>query len=125
MESFRHCRFFLSVAGTFAKENLNLTILMAASVGAESDAVLVAWAIGEGNRRSHGTTFSAISSLFHRSTTISSDRDKGIDAADGRVPRAHLEHCPVMLEEFWPSLTNRIQFKPPLRFDRGKTAHRL
>ena len=71
---------------------------MAASVDAENHAVLVAWAIVEGESEESwryflGHLVTAIPQVDHPSTTIISDRDKGIDAADDRVPRAHRAYC--------------------------------
>jgi len=123
-ESFRHCRYLLAVDGTFTKEIFNLTILMAASVDADNHAVLLAWAIVEGESEDSwryflGHLVTTIPQINHPSTTIISDRDKGIDAADDRVPRAHraycLEHISRNLQTNF-GLPSRTTFNAEIRF---------
>ena len=71
---------------------------MAACVDADNHAILLTWAIVEGESEnfwryllSHLVT--AIPQINHPSTIIISDRNKGIDAADDRVTRAHRAYC--------------------------------
>jgi len=51
-EAFNHCRPLLCVDGTFTKEIFSLTVLLAESVDADNHAVMIAWAIVEGESES-------------------------------------------------------------------------
>jgi hypothetical protein len=97
-ESFCHCRYLPAVDGTFTKVIFNLTVLMAASGDADNHVVLVGWAIVEGESEDSWRYFlghwvTAIPQINRLSTTIISDRDEGIDAADDGVRRAHCAYC--------------------------------
>jgi len=66
-----------------------------------------------------GHLVTTIPQINHPSTTIISDRDKGIDAADDRVPRAHrvycLEHISRNLQTNF-GLPSRTTFNAEIRF---------
>jgi hypothetical protein len=51
-ETFRHCRPFIAMDGTFTKEIFNLTILLAVTVDADNHAIILAWAVVEGESES-------------------------------------------------------------------------
>ena len=49
---FEHCRFFPAMDGTFTKEIFSLTVLLAVSVDADNHAVMISWALVEGESES-------------------------------------------------------------------------
>ena len=81
--AFSHCRSFLAMDGSFIKEIFNLTILLAASIDVNNHSVLLAWAIVESENESSWRFFlsnlrAAIPEVDCPTTTIMSDRDKGL-----------------------------------------------
>ena len=80
---------FLSRNGrTFTKEIFSLTILLAASADTDSHAVMIAWALVEGESETSGDGPLHSSALRFRHT-VTSDRDKGLRATDDEIPLAN------------------------------------
>jgi hypothetical protein len=97
-ETFRHCRTLIAMDGTFMKDIFNLTVLLAVTTDAQNHNVLLAWAVVEGENE-HAWRFflsnlqTAIPQVNHPATTIISDRDKGLRAADDEIPLASRAIC--------------------------------
>jgi len=88
----------MDVDGTFTKEISSLTVLLAVSVDADNYVVMTALALVEGESESSWRWFlshlhTAISNLNSPRTTIMSDRDKGLRAADNEIPLANRAFC--------------------------------
>jgi hypothetical protein len=113
--------------GTFTKEIFSLTILLAVSVDADNHAVPIAWAIVEGESESSWRFFlsnlvTAIPEINTPVTTLMSDRDKGLRAADDEIPLCTraicLEHLSRNLQTQFGKPT-RTLFNSKIRFTRS------
>ena len=83
---------------TFTKEIFSLTVLLKVSVDADNHAVMIAWALAEGESESSLRLFlshlhAAIPNINSPLTTIMSDRHKGLCAADDEIPLANRAFC--------------------------------
>lgn len=81
-ESFRHCRPFLAVDGTFTKTQYIQTLLLAVTIDADNHACILAWALVGGETKDSWRYFllhlkSAIPKINQPNVTVMSDRDKG------------------------------------------------
>lgn len=90
-ESFRFCRHFIAVDGTFLKSRFRQTLLLAVTIDANGNNLLLAWAIVEAENESSWEYFylnlqHSIPELTIEQTTLISDRDKGLINADRVLP---------------------------------------
>ena len=98
-QSFQFCREIVALDGTFIKSCFIQTLLLAVSIDANNEIVLLAWAVVESENDSSWTYFlhhlkAAIPTIDTVNCTIISDRDKGLSTATDRmIPNAHKAHC--------------------------------
>lgn len=90
-DSFRHCRHFIAVDGTFLKSKFRQTLLLAVTINANGHNLLLAWAIVEGESESAWEYFHlqlqhSIPEITTEQTTLISNRDKGLINADRVLP---------------------------------------
>ena len=115
--------------GTFTKEIFNLTILLAVSVDTNNHSVLLAWAIVESENESSWRFFlsnlcAAIPEVDRPATTIMSDRDKGLCAADNEIAHASraicVEHLSRNIQKNF-GVPSRTIFNSSIRFTLTET----
>ena len=98
-QSFQFCRQLVALDGTFIKSSFIQTLLLAVSIDANNEIVLLAWAVVESENDSSWTYFlyhlkTAIPNINTVNCTVISDRDKGLSTAtDQTIPNAHRAHC--------------------------------
>ena len=105
--SFRLCRRFLAVDGTFLKARFILTLLLAVGIDPDGRNLLLAWGVVESENRDSWEWFfrhlrRAIPEVSTEACTLVSDRDKGLLEAEqvlgNRVTRAYC--CRHLKENF-------------------------
>ncbi|CAD6978236.1 unnamed protein product [Tilletia controversa] len=133
------CKPFMAVDGTFSKNKFNMVLLLAASMDADSNLVILAWALVTTESTDTwewflGKLLITFPSLAQSSSTIISDREKGLLAAVRAVlPNTTEEYCCWHLAEnvkkgygaearklFWPL----VYASPKAKFDTCMTALR-
>jgi len=103
--SFQQCRQFLAIDGTFMKSAFVQTLLLAVAVDGENHCLPIAWALVEGENEETWAYFlihlkAAIPTINAPSTTVISDRDKGLaSASDTHLLQATRVHCVQHLAE--------------------------
>lgn len=106
-ESFRSCRYFIALDGTFLKSRYQQTLLLAVTIDTNGNNLLLAWAVVEAENNSSWEYFylhlrTSIPEIDIEATTIISDRDKGLLLADRVLPatvtRAYC--CQYLKENF-------------------------
>lgn len=90
-ESFRSCRHFIAVDGTFLKSRFRQTLLLAVTIDANGHNLLLAWAVVEAESNDSWEYFylhlrTSTPEIDSEATTIISDRDKGLLLADRVLP---------------------------------------
>ena len=109
---------------TFTKEIFSLTVLLKVSVDADNHAIMIAWALVEGESESSLRLFlshlhAAIPNINSPLTTIMSDQDKGLRAADDEIPLANrpfcVEHISRNVQKNYGA-PSRITFNSHIRF---------
>lgn len=122
--SFLHMRRFVAVDGTFLKAKFIQTLLLAVGIDGDGRILLLAWAVVESENTSSWTWFlenlkTAIPEVL--STTLISDRDKGLMAADAVLgPNVNRAICCYHLHKnfkrfrdvesyFWPLANAKSQ----------------
>ena len=112
-ESFALCRHFIAVDGTFLKTRFVQTLLLAVTIDANGHTLLLAWAIVESENSSSWEYFLrnlqlAIPILTTETTTLISDRDKGLQSACGILsPSVIRAYCCQHLKENFVTLHGR------------------
>ena len=89
--SFRSCRRFIAVDGTFLKTKFVQTLLLAVTIDANGKTLLLAWSIVESENASSWEYFlfnllQAIPEMGSEGMTLMSDRDKGLVKASENLP---------------------------------------
>jgi len=104
-ESFRLCRHFIAVDGTFLKTKFVQTLLLAVTIDANGHTLLLAWAIVKSENSSSWEYFlinlqQSIPEICTEATTLISDRDKGLISASNVVaPTVVCAFCCQHLKE--------------------------
>jgi hypothetical protein len=88
----------VAVDGTFMRGGYVQTLLLAVALDAENQIIILAWAVVESENESSWRWFlsqltEAIGDLDVETTTLISDRDKGLQAADNQLAYAKRAFC--------------------------------
>lgn len=119
--------------GTFMKEVFSLTVLVAVALDADNHGVLLAWALVESENESSWRYFLAnlkvaIPEINQPLTTIMSDRDKGLTAADNEIPLAGRAFCTEHISRNIQTnfgLASRDAFNTHLRFTTTQSSYNI
>jgi hypothetical protein len=96
--AFKHSRPLVALDGTFSKGTFSHVLLLAVCLDAENHIILLAWAIVESENESSWRYFlshlkQSIPEINQPTTTVISDRDKGLTAADDEISLAGRLFC--------------------------------